>query len=180
MASFHLKGEANQWWQWLCQAYHEEGKVSTWGIFVEELWSRFGPTDCEDFDEVLSKIEQKGSQQDNQKEFERLGNKVSGWTQKALVGTFMGGLEPEIAEGIRMFKPKTLKEAISLARMKDDHLIRQKKTIPMSSTTSSIIKSSSTMKQLSWEEMQKRRAQGLCLNCDEKFTPGLNAKVHNC
>ena len=51
----------------------------------------------------------------------------------------MGGLEPEIAEGIRMFKPKSLKGAISLARMKDDHLIRQKKTVPMSSTTSSII-----------------------------------------
>ena len=57
------------------------------------------------------------------KEFERLVNKVSGWTQKALVGTFMGGLELEIVEGIWMFTPKTLKEAISLARMKDDHLI---------------------------------------------------------
>ena len=33
----------------------------TWGIFVEELWSHFGPTDCEDFDEALSKIEQIGS-----------------------------------------------------------------------------------------------------------------------
>ena len=152
MASFHLEGEANQWWQWLRRAYHEEGKVVTWGIFVEELWSRFSPTDCEDFDEALSKIEQKGSLRDYQKEFERLGNKVSGWIQKALVGTFMGGLEPEIAEGIRMFKPKTLKEAISLVRMKDDHLIRQKKTVPMSSTTSSIIKSSPTMKRLSWED----------------------------
>ena len=70
----------------------------------------------------------------------RLENKVSGWTQKDLVGTFMGGLEPEIAEGIWMFKPKTINEAISLGRMKDDHLIRQKKTVPMSSITSSIIK----------------------------------------
>ena len=58
-----------------------------------------------------------------------------------------------------------------MARMKDDHLIRQKKTVPMSSTTSSIIKLSPTMKRLSWEEMQKRRTQGLCFNCDEKFTP---------
>ena len=180
MASFHLEGEANQWWQWLRWAYHEEGKVVTWGILVEELWSRFSPTDCEDFDEALSKIEQKGSLRDYQKEFERLGNKVSGWTQKALVGTFMGGLESEIAEGIRMFKPKTLKEAISLARMKDDHLIRQKKTVPMSSTTSSIIKSSLTMKRINWEDMQKRRTQGLCFNCDEKFTPGHKCKVHNC
>ena len=75
-----------------------------------------------------------------------------------------------------MFKPKTLKEAISLARMKDDHLIQQKKTVPMSSTTSSIIKSSLTMKRLCWEEMQKRRTQGLCFNCDEKFTSGHKCK----
>ena len=26
------------------------------------------------------------------------------------------------------------------------------------------------MKHLSWEEIQKERAQGLCFNCDEKFT----------
>ncbi|KAL4278328.1 hypothetical protein GQ457_03G010840 [Hibiscus cannabinus] len=28
------------------------------------------------------------------------------------------------------------------------------------------------MKRLTWNEMQKRRAQGLCFNCDEKFTTG--------
>lgn len=28
------------------------------------------------------------------------------------------------------------------------------------------------IKRLPWEEMQKRREQGLCYNCDEKFTPG--------
>ena len=53
LASFHLEWEVNQWWQWLRRAYHEERKEVTWDIFVKELWSRFGPTDCEDFDESL-------------------------------------------------------------------------------------------------------------------------------
>ena len=62
-----------------------------------------------------------------------------------------GGLEPEIDEGIQMYKPKILKEAISLARMKDDQLSRQKKTTcpsiaSISNTTSSIIQSAPTMK----------------------------------
>ena len=35
------------------------------------------------------------------KEFERLENRVQGWSQRALVGTFMGGLKLEIAEAIR-------------------------------------------------------------------------------
>ncbi|RVW35808.1 putative mitochondrial protein [Vitis vinifera] len=39
----------------------------------------------------------------------------------------MGGLRPDISDGIRMFKPQTLKEAINLARMKDDQLARQRR-----------------------------------------------------
>ncbi|KAJ0020779.1 hypothetical protein Pint_31593 [Pistacia integerrima] len=179
LASFHLEGEANQWWQWLRRSYKEEGKeVMTWEIFQEELWARFGPTECEDFDKVLSKVKQVGSLRDYQKEFERLGNRVQGWTQKALVGTFMGGLKPEIADGIRMFKPKSLKEAISLARMRDEQLNRQRKATrpfnrPIADFSSPTkFKTASPMKRLTWDEMQKRRAQGQCFNCDEKFTLG--------
>lgn len=80
LASFHLEKEADQWWQWMYRTYQEEGKEVTWSIFVEELWSRFGPTDCEDFDESLSRIRQTGSLRDYQREFERLGNRVQGWT----------------------------------------------------------------------------------------------------
>jgi hypothetical protein len=64
---------------------------------------------------------------DFQKEFEKLGSRVRGWTQKALIGTFMGGLKAEIIDGIQMFKPKTLKDAIGLARVRDDQLTRQRK-----------------------------------------------------
>ncbi|KAF2307372.1 hypothetical protein GH714_026694 [Hevea brasiliensis] len=119
LASFHLEGEANQWWQWLKRSYKEENKMITLEIFYAELWARFGPTDDEDFDEALSKIKQVGSLSECQKEFENLGNRVQGWTKRALVGTFMGCLKPEVADGIRMFKPTSLKEAISLARMRD-------------------------------------------------------------
>ncbi|KAK6935960.1 Glycoside hydrolase family 18, catalytic domain [Dillenia turbinata] len=55
--------------------------------------------------------------------------KVENWTQKALVGTFMGGLNAEIADDIRMFKPQSLKEAISLARMKDEQMNLQQKLV---------------------------------------------------
>ena len=56
LASFHLQGEANQWWQWLRRSYREEGQEITWNNFQSELWARFGPTECEDFDEALSKV----------------------------------------------------------------------------------------------------------------------------
>ncbi|KAF2292987.1 hypothetical protein GH714_034620 [Hevea brasiliensis] len=175
LGSYIPSGEANEWWQWLCRTHTEAGKTVTWEIFSAELWSRFGPTDCEDFDESLSKIRQTGPLRDYQREFERLGNRVKGWTQKALVGTFMGGLKSEISEGIRMFKPQTLKDAISLARMRDEQLLRQKKAIrpsyQPSSSSPTKTKQSTPIKRLSWEEMQNRRAKGLCFNCDERFVP---------
>ncbi|RVW76696.1 Transposon Tf2-8 polyprotein [Vitis vinifera] len=153
LAAFHMEGEANQWWQWLNRTYKEENRTVTWTMFADELWARFGPTDGEDFDEALSHIKQSGSLRDYQREFEKLGNRVHGWTQKALVGTFMGGLKPEIADGIRMFKPKTLKEAISLARTRDEQFTRQRRfacPIPPN----------------------RPAAAGLCFNCNERFTPG--------
>ncbi|KAL6350705.1 hypothetical protein AAG906_028162 [Vitis piasezkii] len=79
-------------------AADQKGSIS-WEAFEDEVRARFGPPDSEDFDEALS---------------------------RALVGTFMGGLKPEVADGIRMFKPQSVKEAISLAKMRDDQLARQR------------------------------------------------------
>ncbi|KAH9792244.1 hypothetical protein KPL71_004039 [Citrus sinensis] len=150
LASFHLEGEANQWWQWLRRSYQDEGKVVTWEVFVEELWARFGPTDCEDFDEALSRVKQ------------------------------TGGLKPEISEEIRLFRPRTLKEAISLARMRDEQMTRQRRLLrspifnrsPTAQVTNQRASPTVPFKRLSWEEMQKRRSQGLCFNCNEKFSAG--------
>ena len=89
----------------------------------------------------------------------------------------MGGLRSEISEAIRMFKTKTLKEAISLARMKDEQLQRQRRiscpplpthTLPTLPTPTK----ASPIKRLTWDEMQRRHAQRLCFNCNDKFTVG--------
>ncbi|CAL1391412.1 unnamed protein product [Linum trigynum] len=124
LASYHLEGDANQWWQWLRRTYRADGIPITWESFSSELWARFGPSAATGFDEILSHIKQTGSLKDYQTEFERLGNRVRGWSQQALVGTFLGGLKPEIAEGIRIFNPRTLREAISLARVREEQLAR--------------------------------------------------------
>ncbi|RVW31621.1 Transposon Tf2-11 polyprotein [Vitis vinifera] len=144
LAAFHMEGEANQWWQWLNRTYKEENRTVTWTMFADELWARFGPTDGEDFDEALSHIKQSGSLRDYQREFEKLGNR-----------------------------------AISLARTRDEQLTRQRRFAcpippnrPAAAVTSINQRTSIVPKRLGWEEMQKRRAQGLCFNCNERFTPG--------
>ncbi|GKD57892.1 hypothetical protein Tco_1291279 [Tanacetum coccineum] len=81
----------------------------------------------------------------------------------------MGGLKPEIADGTRMFKLNKLKDATSLARMRDEQLNRLS---PITQASSAGPTKNATMKRLTWDEIQKKRAQGLCFNCDEKFNVG--------
>ena len=56
LASFHLEGVANQWWQWLQKALDEEQRTITWEVFEDELRARFGPSDAEDFNKALSRV----------------------------------------------------------------------------------------------------------------------------
>ncbi|ESQ56283.1 hypothetical protein EUTSA_v10026804mg [Eutrema salsugineum] len=132
------------------------------------------------------RVWQTGSLREYQEEFERLQKKVHGWPQAALVGTFMGGLHSSIADGIRMFRPKTLKEMINYARLQDGQLQRQKKgpavtmsnsraLVPVSSPTQSFPNHESptkTPKKLTWEQLKMKRSLGLCFSCDERYTPG--------
>ena len=94
----------------------------------------------------------------------------------------MGGLKAEIADGIQMFKPQSLKEVINLARMRDDQLARERRFMRLPPMRAPIALPQAThvapttpakpIKRLSWEEMQRKRAQGLCFNCNECFTAG--------
>ena len=74
----------------------------------------------------------------------------------------------DISDGIRIFKPKTMKEVISLARMKDDQLMRQRRGArpanlmrapfmpnPVNKIAAAPIV---PVRRLTWEEMQRRRA----------------------
>lgn len=53
-----------------------------WTIFEEELWSWFGPTKCEDFDEALSRVKQIAMLYDYEQDFEKLGDSMHCCKQK--------------------------------------------------------------------------------------------------
>jgi len=92
----------------------------------------------------------------------------------------MGGLKSDISNGIHMFKPQTLKDSINFTRMKDDQLMRQREFIRSTPPVQAFLALSPTtsttpvapIRRLSWDEMQRRRLQGLCFNCNERFTAG--------
>jgi hypothetical protein len=61
------------------KVYKKSQLPITWQIFEKELLIRFGPTEAEDYDESLSRIQQEGTLWEYQQKFERLANRVDGW-----------------------------------------------------------------------------------------------------
>ena len=111
------------------------------------------------------------------------------------MGTFLGGVKEEIRARVRMFKLCTLRDAIELARLREETINKQRRNKPLENLRhsnvfepeetlhnstmpiNSGVTLSSPTKRLSWEEMQKRREKGLCFNCNEKFALGHRCQV---
>lgn len=125
MAAFHLEGEANQWWQWMKKVHRKENVVITWEIFEKELLVSFG--------QPRSKITMKLYHESIRGAlYVSVSVTLRDWPialwdghRKLLWGHSLGQKD-EIMEGVRMFKPHTLWDAIELARMHDDFLARQR------------------------------------------------------
>ncbi|CAA0824986.1 Unknown protein, partial [Striga hermonthica] len=195
IAAYHLDGEANVWWQWVVHKNH--GEHMRWRDFEKELITRFGSSDYHDYNEALSRIKQVGSLKDYQKEFERIASRVRDWPEAALVGTFVGGLKAGLAAEVRLDRSRSMRAAIESARLHEDHLVAVRKTKPSDVRTETkrtnaateeltgrteskpmgeTVRTTSNIRRLTDEEMQRRREKGLCYSCNEKFMPGHRCK----
>ena len=83
-------------------------------VLERELCTRFGPPAGTNFNEALKKLEQTVSLTEYQEEFERLSNLVDDWSKEALLGAFIDGLKPKLAEAVRVFEPQSLRLTESL------------------------------------------------------------------
>ena len=155
-----------QWYRWFEKAWPN----ITWEEFTLALCVRFGPTDYEDFDEALAKLQQTGTVHEYQTQFERLATRVQDWPEKALVGSYISGLKEEIRSEVKLFRPTSLLHAASLAKLHEEKLQRQRCRVqklgllptpsPKPTTTPFTTPKPTTgtgFKRLTWAEMQARR-----------------------
>lgn len=73
------------------------------------------------------KLHQMGSVREYQTQFEWLASRVQEWPERALVGSYIGGLKDEIQSEVKLFHPTTLVHATSLARLQEDMMQRQRR-----------------------------------------------------
>ena len=118
LASFHLDGIALQWHCWLEKS---KGPMS-WVEFSKAVHSRFGATDFEDPSEALSRLKQLTTVVSYQQDFERLSQRVDGLPESFLVGCFIGGLKDEIRLEVKLKNPRSLSDAIGIARLVEERL----------------------------------------------------------
>ncbi|KAF5462657.1 hypothetical protein F2P56_018645 [Juglans regia] len=118
LASFHMEGPSLVWFQDL----EESGTIQDWEGFTKALLVRFGPSAYDDPMEYLTRLKQTGSVEDYKTSFEGLSNRLKKLSEDYKLSCFLSGLKDEIRLPVRMFGPKNLLTAYSLAKIQEEHV----------------------------------------------------------
>ncbi|KAF2291294.1 hypothetical protein GH714_022289 [Hevea brasiliensis] len=158
IASFHMIGDAQLWYQVL----RRENPSITWDEFKEGFYSRYGANQLTDFFGELAKLQQQGTVQSYQVQFEKLLAKV-------------GDLSQARQKPLRLLG--CLKQEIQLQGRDSPPLAQRISTRTHSqSPTNSPQPATGNIKRLTWDELNERKRLGLCFKCNEKFGPGHRCK----
>ena len=142
---------------------------------------RFGPSAFDDFTGALTKLRQTSTVQEYQTEFEKLANHTEGLPNAFYLSCFISGLKDAIRSKVKMFCPRTMMEALGLAKLAENKIRaqqRSKSTLvpfrPMvpQRTQNPPAPRTTPIKNLSEVEMWEHQEKGFCYNCDENFTWG--------
>jgi len=114
-ATLHLEGEAHEWW------YHGlitlgHSHVTSYLDFTQMLIDRFDRKDPELYFRELAQIRQTGMPYAYMAEFHRTSMMVTDVSEDRLTMLFIEGLVEPLRGWIKVFRPKTLQEAITKTR----------------------------------------------------------------
>ena len=156
---------------------------------MKALQTRFRITAYDDLMEALTRLKQTSTVVAYKGNFKILSNRTLGLSESHNLSCFLSGLRDEIRLLVRMLVPKSLNEAFGLAKIQEEYLLSSKKNFKsvvdngkpsilglpkLKTKIDSRIKL--PVKRLSNAQMEERRKQGLCYNCDEKWQLGHNCK----
>jgi len=178
LASFHLEGEAQLWFQILLR----EGREIGWPEFKEGVFAHFGPTQFYDPFGEFTKLQQEGGIRDYQAKFKSLLSKIGTLSQSQHVSCFVSGLKKVIKVDVTVGRPLILTSAIGLARVYEACNMALKKHVPFETRRPPLTPRSTMgqpplpIKRLTLEELKERQEKGLCFKGNEKYSPGHRCK----
>ena len=123
MVSIHLYDKALAWHLQYVKHHENVG----WNEYEEAILKRFGPLN-EDPMAELKQLRYESSMSDYQSKFEKLITQVD-ITESQSVSMFLAGLPASIELNVRMFRPKSLADAFSLANLQE--AVRKQRSNPL-------------------------------------------------
>ncbi|KAJ0920389.1 putative nucleotidyltransferase, Ribonuclease H [Helianthus annuus] len=195
-AAVHMEGRALQWHQGFMKSSGKQMADVTWDEYSRSAAARFAETLIEDAMGALKALVQTGELDEYCDEFDLLLNKVT-LQDEYTISLFIEGLKPEIKCHVKMFKPKTLRETYSLARMQNqankilgihtasssnsgnkyagnrtNNLTSIAKQPVLATPVNSVPSNAMVPKRVTNKYMDDKRAKGECFYCNEKYVPG--------
>ncbi|CAI0560941.1 unnamed protein product [Linum tenue] len=180
LASFYLEGEALQWWEWMERYYGAVGTLITWPLFQEELRYQFGKSEGW-APEQLAKLKQTGSVADYRAEFFKLGNQCHGVPEETLVGLWykeeeLASWRSTIGRYPRANGARSNSRggsggggAAGATAGAGGATVAQ---APVTAAKGGPRPPPKGFVRLSPAEIEQKRWEGKCFNCDERFTIG--------
>ncbi|XP_022041421.1 uncharacterized protein LOC110944001 [Helianthus annuus] len=155
-AVINLEGVALDWHQGYFDSQDREIEDITWDEYSRSIINRFSERLSQDPMEELKNLHQTSSLQDYTKEFDSLLNRVK-LTDEYAVSLFVGGLKPEIRYLVKIFRPRSMRDAITMAKQQSVYYAtlfgdKENKKVPA-------------------KVAEEKRARNECFWCDEKYTP---------
>lgn len=165
---------------------------------MRAITARFSDALLEDAMEDLTSLMQTGSLRDYCRQFDALLNKVTIYEEYA-VSIFLKGLKTELRCPVNMFRPKTLHDAYSLARLQEitnstlsstargqsnRYILSVSRIPPPASTTGlpilptpstggkTVVAGGNKPTRLTSKDIDMKRAMGECFWCSERFVLG--------
>jgi hypothetical protein len=199
MASYNLEGIAQHWY---IQLQEDEGTPS-WSRFRELLNLRFGPALRSTPFFELTECRRTGTVEEYSNRFQELLPRAGRMAEEQHVQLYTGGLLPPLSHAVRILNPGNLNTAMSLARQVEQMELAKiqapaktgprgllppppprpaPQALPAPQAPLALLVPplgaatgrGDGSRRLSPEEMADRRRQGLCFNCNEKYSRGHN------
>jgi hypothetical protein len=199
MASYNLEDIAQHWY---IQLQEDEG-TPTWSRFKELLNLRFGLTLRSAPFFELTECRRTGKVEEYSNRFQELLTHVGRVEEEQRVQLYTGGLLPPLSHAVRILNPSTLNAAMSLARQVEQMELAKMPVSakpgargllpppPPRAAPQALPAPPAPLalpappvgvppvrgegqRRLSQEEMAERRRQGLCFNCNERYSRGHN------
>lgn len=111
VAAIYLEGDALDLFAWI----NSEQTLLYWEELKKALQENYGPAEFQNPDEHLCNIRRTGTVHEYRQEFAKRAACVKNWPEHCLLGVFLSGLKEELKTDVRIHKPRTVYQAMSLA-----------------------------------------------------------------